>query len=394
MSNANRTLGSISVGAWLLSAMLFIHRVFILAVDGDVTDDFTTVYSALRRFLEDTPVYNENYAFVDPHYLYSPGATLLLSPLGLVTHFDLARLLFIIANAVAIIAALGVIARMLGYGWTHPVWPVSVAAAFLTETVRNTLIFSNINGLLFLALVLFYLALILERRWAAGVLIGLAILIKPIFAPLLFLPLVKSNWQTILAGLGLPVLLNAVAWPIVPGASDYVTKTLAFVGGVRDFSNSSLRGMAVWSGLPSTYTVVLWLLFAAAVAVGLIVLLRYRYAAPTEWTLWTGSLLLVGVFFLSSLGQMYYSMFLFPLVMTVVGRFSPMHNPLAWLAAYGIFSSDSWIDSERFPTEGMWIQYLLPTLGWATLILVMATFALTLWQWERRASVGALSVSR
>ena len=366
--------------------MLFVHRVFVLALEGDVTDDFTTVYSALRRFLEGTPVYNENYAFVDPHYLYSPGATLLLSPLGMVTHFDAARLVFIVANAVAIILALGITARILGFGWWHPIWPVSVAAAFITETVRNTLIFSNINGLLLLVLVLFYWALIRERRWLAGILIGLAILIKPIFLPLLFLPLVKANWQTIVAGLGLPVLLNAVAWPIVPQAGDYVTKTLAFVGGIRDFSNSSLRGMAVWSGMPTTLTAVLWLIFAAAVACGIIVLLRYRYVLATEWTLWTGSLLLVGVFFLSSLGQMYYSMYLFPLVLTVMARISPMHNPLAWLAAYGIFSSDDWIDSEIFPTEGMWMQYMLPTVGWGILILVIAVFAVSLWRGERTAS--------
>ena len=67
---------------WPLAMILVAHRLIILSINGDVTDDFSTVYYALRRFIEGVPVYNENYHHVDPHYLYSPGATLLLSPLG------------------------------------------------------------------------------------------------------------------------------------------------------------------------------------------------------------------------------------------------------------------------------------------------------------------------
>ena len=68
--------------AWPLAVVLALHRVFVLALNGSVTDDFTTVHSAVRRSLDGVPVYNEIYHHVDPHYLYNPGATLLLTPLG------------------------------------------------------------------------------------------------------------------------------------------------------------------------------------------------------------------------------------------------------------------------------------------------------------------------
>ena len=108
--SATRTLSPAAratrAGAWPLAVLLIIHRVFVLARQGSPTDDFTTVWAATRRFVERVPVYNEVYHYVDPHYLYNPGATLLLSPLGLSADPNAVRPLFILANALAIIAAL------------------------------------------------------------------------------------------------------------------------------------------------------------------------------------------------------------------------------------------------------------------------------------------------
>ena len=43
---------------WPLAALLVIHRIFAVALPGTVTDDFTTVWSAARRFVLREPVYN------------------------------------------------------------------------------------------------------------------------------------------------------------------------------------------------------------------------------------------------------------------------------------------------------------------------------------------------
>ena len=109
---------------------------FVLAVNGSVTDDFGTVYRAIRRLWEGNPVYEQNYSFVEPLYLYNPGATVLLSPLGLVSE-EHARIAFILANAAAIVAALALLTRFVGHSLRGPLLPVSIAAAFATESAIN-----------------------------------------------------------------------------------------------------------------------------------------------------------------------------------------------------------------------------------------------------------------
>lgn len=368
---------------WPLAVLLVIHRVAILAINGSVTDDFTTVYSAVRRFLDGVPVYNETYHHVDPHYLYNPGATLLLSPLGMVGNFDLARSAFIVVNAAAIVLALAVLTRLFGFSLRSLVWPASITAAYLTESVRNTLIFSNINGMLLLGLAVFLWFLLSDRRWWAGLIIGLLILVKPMFAPLLLLPLVKLQWQVLVGGIGVPVLANLLAWPLVPGAGDYLTRLVPYLGEVRDYANSSLPGLAVYFGMPAALETLLWLLFAASVAVGVLVLLRWRYTDPLLWTTTTSGLLLAGVFFLSSLGQMYYSMMIFPMFFTLLLRRSVFHTWPAWVAAYLFLSPDSW-QSQRWVDWGRWADFFQATLGWGILLLVVATCAVVWWRTERR----------
>lgn len=367
--------------AWPLAVVLALHRVFVLALNGSVTDDFTTVHSAVRRSLEGVPVYNQIYHHVDPHYLYNPGATLLLTPLGWLTDIDAARTAFIVVNAAAVIAALALLTRMFGYSLRSLVWPAAIAAAFLTEAVRNTLIFSNINGILLLALAGFLSLLLSGKGWWAGLVIGVAILIKPQFAPLLFLPAVKLDWRTVLGGVAVPVAFNLAAWPLVPGASDYLSRLVPYLGDVRDYANSSLAGAAVYFGMPPLLENALWLMFAAVVGVGVIVLLRWRYTDPLLWAATTSGLLLAGVFFLSSLGQMYYSMMLFPMMFTVLQRTSVFHTWPAWLAAYLFLTPDSFHSVEQVDLS-RWMGIFHPTIGWGMLLVVASTCAVVWWRQE------------
>ena len=205
---------------------------FVLAVNGSVTDDFGTVYRAIRNLWVGTPVYEQNYSFVEPLYLYNPGATVLLSPLGIVSE-EHARIAFILANAAAIIAALAVLTRFVGHSLRGPLWPVSIAAAFATESVINTLVFTNINGLLLLAMVAF-LALLDKHGWAAGLCIGLAIVVKPQFAPLLFLALVRKRWLTVGLGVAVPLVATLAAWPFVPGVEGFRANLLPYLSTTRD----------------------------------------------------------------------------------------------------------------------------------------------------------------
>ncbi|MDY3127982.1 MAG: glycosyltransferase family 87 protein [Corynebacterium sp.] len=378
---------------WCAVIVLVIYKVFFVAFNGALTDDFTTVYSAISRAIDGQPVYNQSYHHVDPLYLYNPGATLLLFPLGFVDNFMLARQLFILVNAAAIVGALALLICLMGVRLRSPILPVGVGLAFTTESVTNTLVFSNINGVLFAALVLFYWLFLSGlksttlhsgtlRALVGGIVLGIAITIKPQFAPLLLLPFAQLQWACVVAGAGAPILINAVAWSLIPGASDYLTKLGPYLAVPRDYANSSLPGWREYFDLPPAFYSPIWFLTACAVALTVIILLRWRNTDPTLWALSTGSVLLVGVFSLSSLGQQYYSMWLFPLLFTCLLRRSIMHTWPAWLATTFFLIDASW-HSDLWPVAGRWIATFLPTVGWVLLIFIAAATTLGWWHFER-----------
>lgn len=366
---------------WPIAVFLFLHRTLIAHGNGSVTDDFTTVYSAIRRFLDGVPVYNETYYFVDPHYLYSPGATLFLSPLGLFGNGELVRWVFVFANAFAIMAAIALLCAIARQPLSSWVFPGSIAAAFLTESVTNTLVFSNINGLLLLTLSTFYWASLRNRKILAGLILGVAILIKPLFLPLLFIPAVRGAISTLSVALGVVVAFNLAGWALVPSAGDYVTVVLPYLDIVRDYSNSSLPGLGVYFGMPGWLQTSLFLVFAAIIIIGLVALLRVRIQQPEVWMMTTGSLLLTGVFFLSSLGQMYYSMLLFPLVFTAFFRQSAAHYPTLWIGLYLALSGDNW-QSNEWVDAGRWFHFFQATVGWGMIILTVCVAAVLWWAQE------------
>nr|WP_227658983.1 MULTISPECIES: glycosyltransferase family 87 protein [unclassified Corynebacterium] len=363
---------------WPLALLSMIHLVCFPAATGTETDDFTTVYRALSRFLDGEVVYSENYAHVDPHYLYNPGATLLLSPLGLPGDPACARMVFILANALAIAAALGMLTRLVGFSLRGWLFPASILAASATEAMRSTLIFANINGLLLLALVGF-LALLLDHRpgWA-GVVLGLAIVIKPFFAPLLLLPLVKAQWPAIFSAASVVAVLNAAAWPLMREPGRYLTVVAPYLGQVRDYANASLSGQAVYFAMPSALQTIASLVLAGCVFLSVFVLLRWRYTDPLLWAITTSTALLSGVFLLSSLGQKYYSLLLIPLFFTVAQSRSVAHHWLTWVAAYLIFTP------QVFASSGWHREYVFTTatvtVGWSLLLIAIAGTVVGWWR--------------
>lgn len=362
---------------WPVAILLFTHRIVALALPGTITDDFTTVWAAARRFVARVPVYSENYTTVDPHYLYNPGATLLLSPLGLFGSTEIIRPLFILVNALAILGALAWLTRLSGFTLTHPVFPGAIALGFATEAVTNTLTFSNINGILLLGLVAFLAFLLRGPSLAAGVVLGLCILIKPMFAPLIVLPLLRMNWGAVIAAGLVPVIFNVIAWPLTPGARDYIDVVVPYLGITRDYANSSLAGAAVYFGMPAWLHGGLFMIFAAAVLVAVVGLARWRWSDEWMWAATTAAVLLAGVCLLSSLGQAYYSMMLFPAVFTVARATSVFHTPTAWLGIILCLSPLSWVVYDN-PVIGRWTNTFLPTAGWAIFIIATAVWAATL----------------
>ena len=107
----------------------------------------------------------------------------------------------------------------------------------------------------------------------------------------------------------------------------------------------------------------------------------YRYYAKTDELLWltTSTGVLLGTLFLfGSLGQGYYSMLLFPLIMTVFLPGSVMRNWPAWLAVDGALSFDVFASREWEPF-GRYLEYNKVPLGWS--LLMITVFCVLLFRW-------------
>ncbi|MCW2649453.1 MAG: hypothetical protein JWR32_429 [Mycobacterium sp.] len=358
---------------WPLAIMFIIHRSYVLGSTGYITDDFGPVYRAVINFKHGWDIYNEHLQYVDPHYLYPPGATLLLAPFGYLP-VQAARYWFIVISTVAIIVAACFLVRLFNFRITSAALPALLAAMFCTESVTNTLVFTNVNGCILLLEVLFFRWLLdrkVGHQWWAGVAIGLTLVIKPTLAPLLLLPLLNRQWRALVTAFAVPVAFNLAAWPLSADPIDFFKRTLPYILGTRDYFNSSILGNGVYYGLPMWLIVFLRILFTV-LAVGAMWLLYryYRTRDPLFWMATSSGVLLLWSFLVLSLGQAYYSMMLFPFLMTVVLPNSVIRNWPAWLGIYGFMTIDKWL-LWNWPTTGRTLEYLRVTCGWSLVLIVV-----------------------
>ena len=381
---------------WPLAIFMIIHRAWALPHQSGGTDDFTTVWRALIRFGDGNPVYTANYAHVDPHYLYSPGGTLALQPVTWLGDYDTARMWFIFVQAAGIVAAVLLLLRLCRVPLNSWIVPLTLSLTFLTESATSTLRFANVNGTLMLAQVLFIVLLLGGRRTLAGIVLGLAITVKPIVAPLLFLAFVRKDWSTIIWAFGIPVAFNIVAWPLAADPMGYINRTIPYLGEVRLHANASISGELLYFGAPELL-VKLWLIaFAAPVIFALILLLRWQWRDEVFWALSTSGVLMTGVLLLGSLGQQYYALLILP---TFIGIFHALFGPMdaqgdaprslvlnapAGLAATMFYFSLNWFMDDYAVGSLLWIQ-VMAWIGWMLLCLTM--FAVLIkWTIEEHAA--------
>jgi len=358
---------------WPIAILSIIHRSYVLATNGYITDDFGPVYRAVVNFKMGWDIYNEHFDYVDPHYLYPPGGTLLLAPFGYLP-VDASRYWFIFFNSVAILLAAYFLLRLFKFSLASVAAPALLLAMFCTESVTNTLVFTNINGCILLCEVLFFRWLLdgkVNHQWWAGVAVGLTLVIKPSLAPLLLLPLLNRQWRALVTAVLVPLVFNVAAWPLVSDPMSFVRNTVPYIFSTRDYFNSSILGNGIYYGLPAWLILLLRIVFGLLAVGSLWLLYRYyRERDPLFWMLTSSGVLLIATFLVTALGQGYYSMMLFPFLMTVVLANSVIRNWVAWLAIYGFMTMDRWLLG-HWPTTGRALEYLRITYGWSLMLVVV-----------------------
>ncbi|WP_077089911.1 arabinofuranan 3-O-arabinosyltransferase [Mycobacterium rhizamassiliense] len=360
---------------WPAAILSVLHRSIVITTNGNITDDFKPVYRAVLNFRHGWAIYNEHFDYVDPHYLYPPGGTLLMAPFGYLP-FAPSRYLFILINTIAILIAWYLLLRLFKFTLSSVAAPALLLAMFCTETVTNTLVFTNINGCVLLAEMLFLWWLLdgkKSHQWWAGLVIGLTLTLKPVLLPLLLLPVLNRQWRALVPAFVVPIVVNVAAWPLVSDPKDFITKTVPYFLGTRDYFNSSIEGNGVYFGLPTWLIVFLRLLFTV-LAIGAIWLLYryYRTRDPLFWFTTSAGVLLLWSWLALSLSQGYYSMMLFPFLMTVVLPNSVIRNWPAWLGIYGFMTLDRWL-LFNWMRYGRALEYLKITYGWSLLLIVVFT---------------------
>ncbi|WP_250324737.1 glycosyltransferase family 87 protein [Williamsia sp. CHRR-6] len=367
-----------SMALWPISLMLIFHRSVILGVNGDRTDDFTPVYQAALAFLNGRAVYTENYDTVDPHYLYPPSGTLLMAPIAYIDP-ERARWVFIAVSVLALVACAYLLVRLFGYGVHSVAFPAVLGGFFITETVAHTLIFTNFNSFVLLGELLFMtLALARKDLWA-GVPLGLTLAVKPVLGVLLLLPLLSRQWKVFVTAVGIPLLLTALAWPLSADPRSFFTRTVPYLSEARDYYNSSIAGNGAYFGVQPWLLYLLRIAFVLMAAFSLWFLYRYyRQSDELLWMATSSGVLLTTSFLVLSLGQGYYSMLLFPLLMTVVRPGSVMRSWPAWLGVYGCMAFDSYL-STRWQAFGRALEYNKVTWGWS--LLMVAVFCTLLFRY-------------
>jgi arabinofuranan 3-O-arabinosyltransferase len=129
----------------------------------------------------------------------------------------------------------------------------------------------------------------------------------------------------------------------------------------------------VYFGLPTWLIVFLRILFTLLAIGALWLLYRYyRTRDPLFWFTGSAGVLLLWSWLVLSLAQGYYSMMLFPFLMTVVLPNSLIRNWPAWLGIYGFMTLDNWL-LFNYMRYGRALHYLKITYGWSLLLIVVFT---------------------
>jgi arabinofuranan 3-O-arabinosyltransferase len=308
------------------------------ASDGGM--DNAIVVRAARAWLDGGSPY------ADPHFLYLPSAVLAAVPQALLPPYALRVLVPLTVTALLVtgwacalrvhgipgrsrLAVLGLTALALGFApFGHLVtlgnWTVTAAAALP-------------------------LALLLasRERWvAAGVVIGAAVALKPLLAPVALLFLFARRWRGLAAVALVPAVASGGAALLMPDPAGFVTRTLPFLlrghdGFVRRYEASPVAVLPR-VGVPAGAAALL--AFAAAGAGVWCAYRRWRRADPGPLRLVeTAVLLMLSAFLVSRPSYDHYLLVAVPLLLAGLPFSGAVaRTPWFWLALVPQVPGFSW----------------------------------------------------
>ena len=300
--------------------------------------DLHWVYLGAQNFVHHRPPY------VVPGLDAIPSTLLYAAPLGLVDEVTarvIMRVVGVLCLVVAIYAALAVVTEHK----PRLAWVASTTAAFVVFDPARALIRQGNIGVVATALVCVALLCAARDRWDAyGVVLGVALSVKPVAVALVLLPLLYRRPRAALTAAVIPLALAGVGLAASAHPTLFFTHLMPYYmhsAPERAFSHGSIYNLLTWYGAPTplttaarllAVTVMLW----AAVA-------RHRMAGPEGLRIAeTSGCLVLATLLVTSTTLNHYLLFALPLLVGIVVQGSVMRSPPALIGLVLICSPFRW----------------------------------------------------
>lgn len=296
-----------AAAAWILAGVLATLQIRTAFRMSDAGLDFTPIRHAVEALVDGRSIYT------DARFVYPPTAAPVLLPYAFGS-FTAALHQWIILSLVAVVGAVVLAVARLQGAWWPLLAAVGGALLVVADLTSSTLWLGNIS--LFIAPIAVGVLLCFEtQHWSAGcALLAASLLVKPILAPLLLLPILRRQWRAlVLAGVPAVVVL-AIAVVVLPGADDFTAVLRRLSGGgelTGDLAiyNLSLKGLGERLDAAGIFAV----LRVAAAAVALAgVFAWYRQPRRPGATAAAGVCILLGVFLAGALSENHFLLIAVP----------------------------------------------------------------------------------
>ena len=313
----------LTIGLWVGAVASWIALYLVIVREKTLGWDILISWHAEQLFVHGGAPYSVS------SFVYPPSSLVLLAPLAPLSRHQL-TIGGLVVTALIAWASVLVAARAIGIRLLGPVTAGTLLVLSLVGAMRGEMPLENVSVLEFLSVSLFFLFTV-RRRWlAAGVVIGIALAIKPMLLAVLLVFVIARKWKALGVAVGIPVALNllALAFLRAPGQVFSKLPSLFDRTGSGVMYNSAWVDVARTLGLPEGVTILLRGLTVVMVVV--VTWLAWKRLADARLRIIVStSALLMGAFLAGTLSEYHFMLTLVPLGMTVVVAGSPMRSVVA-----------------------------------------------------------------
>jgi alpha-1,2-mannosyltransferase len=382
-----------SGAAWVL--VLIGIPVLLIGVIGSGMIDLQVYRTGGLAWVEGLPLYAKDFPGSLPGprlpFTYPPIAAVLFGGLALMPWW-LSQVLICLGTFLALSGTCLAVAAKLNRrpGLTPSIAAAAAIVAVLSEPVRSTLDYGQINMLLMVLVAADCLAV--RHRWLRGVMVGLAAAIKLTPAVFVLYFLVRRDWRAAITTIVSFVFFGLLGLVLAPkDTMDYWFGALldpSRVGGLAFASNQSLRGVLHRINPPATVELALWALLALGVVVLAVLAARRAVKAGHD----VGALIAIAAagLLISPVSWSHHWVWVAPAMLMVgwsIWRARAWRYLWVWLLAGAVFCLGpfGWLPKEqdREMTWNLWQHLLGDSYVWlAVVLLVVMAFC---WHYEAKS---------